>query len=359
MDLNQSTKDPPHAQRNEERGVRKESQATEASDASWRRPNVYERSTARSAAGTALALANEEQSLRDSLWCPLPTENKNAPRKATWTEWLRGHPEAWRARNGDCNSQESTKHSVHGRPKSVVQRPQGTAKYSSRKARPKTQESVLVNTYIHPGNWWVGTSCVEYEGSTGQQPSGESSGRSLRRRNLQPSDNSFTNTPWITTRLEHHWPRSRLPVHRWVRLFPLFVPFLIFAGVHDWQVHHSHLHSCLQNDWQLVSLSAFLRLLQGWCSGLWCPHHWVGPQLSRVSSHPFQGSAQLSYPSSFCACPGFLPWEIWLLFLVVGGCSQEMGTGMSATFQENKTLIRAALGQRTERDDFHFLDRWQ
>ena len=162
MDLNQSTKDPPHAQRNEEREVRKESQATEASDASWRRPNVYERSTARSAAGTALALANEEQSLRDSLWCPLPTENKNAPRKATWTEWLRGHPEAWRARNGDCNSQGSTKHSVHGRPKSVVQRPQGTAKYSSRKVRPKTQESVLVNIYIHPGNWWVGTSCVEY-----------------------------------------------------------------------------------------------------------------------------------------------------------------------------------------------------
>ena len=27
--------------------------------------------------------------------------------------------------------------------------------------------------------------------------------------------------------------------------------------------------------------------------------------------------------------------------------------------QKTKTLIRAALGQRTERDDFHFLDRWQ
>ena len=31
----------------------------------------------------------------------------------------------------------------------------------------------------------------------------------------------------------------------------------------------------------------------------------------------------------------------------------------SVTFQEKKTLVRAALGQRTERDDFHFLDRWQ
>ena len=31
----------------------------------------------------------------------------------------------------------------------------------------------------------------------------------------------------------------------------------------------------------------------------------------------------------------------------------------SVTFQEKKTLIRAALGQCTERDDFHFLDRWQ
>ena len=31
----------------------------------------------------------------------------------------------------------------------------------------------------------------------------------------------------------------------------------------------------------------------------------------------------------------------------------------SVTFQEKKTLIREALGQRTERDDSHFLDRWQ
>ena len=30
----------------------------------------------------------------------------------------------------------------------------------------------------------------------------------------------------------------------------------------------------------------------------------------------------------------------------------------SVIFQEKKTLIRAALGQRIERDDFHFLDRW-
>ena len=41
------------------------------------------------------------------LWSPLRTENKNAPRKATWTEWRHGNPEAWRARNGDCNSQGS------------------------------------------------------------------------------------------------------------------------------------------------------------------------------------------------------------------------------------------------------------
>ena len=27
--------------------------------------------------------------------------------------------------------------------------------------------------------------------------------------------------------------------------------------------------------------------------------------------------------------------------------------------KKKKTLIRAALRQRTERDDFHFLDRWQ
>ena len=33
---------------------------------------------------------------------------------------------------------------------------------------------------------------------------------------------------------------------------------------------------------------------------------------------------------------------------------------VSVTFQEKKTLIRAALGQRTEKDDFRFrLDRWQ
>ena len=31
----------------------------------------------------------------------------------------------------------------------------------------------------------------------------------------------------------------------------------------------------------------------------------------------------------------------------------------SVTFREKKTLIRAALGQCSERDDFHFLDRWQ
>ena len=33
--------------------------------------------------------------------------------------------------------------------------------------------------------------------------------------------------------------------------------------------------------------------------------------------------------------------------------------GNSVTFQEKKTLIRAALGQRTRRGEFHFLDRWQ
>ena len=31
----------------------------------------------------------------------------------------------------------------------------------------------------------------------------------------------------------------------------------------------------------------------------------------------------------------------------------------SVAFQEKKTPIRAALGQRIERDDFHFFDRWQ
>ena len=31
----------------------------------------------------------------------------------------------------------------------------------------------------------------------------------------------------------------------------------------------------------------------------------------------------------------------------------------NVTFQEKKTLIRAALGQRTGRGEFHFLDRWQ
>ena len=31
----------------------------------------------------------------------------------------------------------------------------------------------------------------------------------------------------------------------------------------------------------------------------------------------------------------------------------------SFTFQEQKTLITAALRQRTERDDLHVLDRWQ
>ena len=37
-----------------------------------------------------------------------------------------------------------------------------------------------------------------------------------------------------------------------------------------------------------------------------------------------------------------------------------MSLMVSVTFQEKKTLIRAALGQRTEKDDFRFrLDRWQ
>ena len=31
----------------------------------------------------------------------------------------------------------------------------------------------------------------------------------------------------------------------------------------------------------------------------------------------------------------------------------------SVTFQEKKTLMRSDLGQRTEREDFHFLDWWQ
>ena len=31
----------------------------------------------------------------------------------------------------------------------------------------------------------------------------------------------------------------------------------------------------------------------------------------------------------------------------------------NVTFQEKKTLIRAALGRRTERNDFRFLDQWQ
>ena len=42
------------------------------------------------------------------LWCPLPTGNLNVPRKATWTEWLNGHLEVWRAGNGSCNLQGPT-----------------------------------------------------------------------------------------------------------------------------------------------------------------------------------------------------------------------------------------------------------
>ena len=39
--------------------------------------------------------------------------------------------------------------------------------------------------------------------------------------------------------------------------------------------------------------------------------------------------------------------------------AKERQQDNSVTFQEKKTLIREALGQRAERDDFHFLDRWQ
>ena len=39
--------------------------------------------------------------------------------------------------------------------------------------------------------------------------------------------------------------------------------------------------------------------------------------------------------------------------------AKERQQDNSVTFQEKKTLIREALGQRTERDDSHFLDRWQ
>ena len=39
--------------------------------------------------------------------------------------------------------------------------------------------------------------------------------------------------------------------------------------------------------------------------------------------------------------------------------AKERQQGNSVTFQEKKTLIREALGQRTERDDIYFLDRWQ
>ena len=39
--------------------------------------------------------------------------------------------------------------------------------------------------------------------------------------------------------------------------------------------------------------------------------------------------------------------------------AKERQQDNSVTFQEKKTLIREALGQRAERDDFHFLDRCQ
>ena len=41
--------------------------------------------------------------------------------------------------------------SVHSRPKSLVQRLHGTARYSSRKPDQRHKSLVLVNTYTHPG----------------------------------------------------------------------------------------------------------------------------------------------------------------------------------------------------------------
>ena len=38
---------------------------------------------------------------------------------------------------------------------------------------------------------------------------------------------------------------------------------------------------------------------------------------------------------------------------------QKEDSKTTVTFQEKKTLIREALGQRTEWDDFHFLDQQQ
>ena len=39
--------------------------------------------------------------------------------------------------------------------------------------------------------------------------------------------------------------------------------------------------------------------------------------------------------------------------------SPYMSCPVCVTLQEEETLTRAALGQCTERDDFHFFDRWQ
>ena len=56
-------RDPQNAPRNEELNeVGRESRAVEASDATWRMPNVYQGSTSGSVPGTVLTLANEEQS---------------------------------------------------------------------------------------------------------------------------------------------------------------------------------------------------------------------------------------------------------------------------------------------------------
>ena len=56
--------------------------------------------------------------------------NKNTPRKATRTEWFPGRPESRHSRNGDYIPQGSTKHSLHSRPKPVVQQYSATSWYS-------------------------------------------------------------------------------------------------------------------------------------------------------------------------------------------------------------------------------------
>ena len=158
---------------------------------------------------------------------------RTRPESAARIAWLPGPPETRKARNDDCNSHGSTKHvsaidlrqwSTSSREVQGI-RPAGPKRQSVRDQQmyPRTvstksswdsseeQADELRNSLVTCDDFKPQCQ-IKHAGSMGQPSQEKHSARRHGWRPLQPSNDSVTNTPSITTRErgKHHRLRSRL-----------------------------------------------------------------------------------------------------------------------------------------------------